>query len=98
MKKLIAMLLVVVICLSFVACGAGEEKEVEREMISVSTLVSDLENLARAEQNVGKAVHLFGTIDSIEKDAFILKHLFIGRSLSITMESAVLAEFNKEDY
>lgn len=98
MKKLIAMLLVFVICLSFVACGAGEEKEVEREMISVKTLIADLDNLARAEQNVGKATHLFGTIDSIGTEAFTLKHIFINRSFSIPMDSAVLAELNKGDY
>jgi hypothetical protein len=98
MKKLIALLLVVVMCLSFAACGAEGEKEVEREMISVSALVSDLENLARAEQNVGKATHLFGSIDAIGTESFTLKHMFYTRTFTIPMDSAVLAELNKGDY
>lgn len=98
MKKIIALLLVLITCLSFAACGSKSNTDIEREMISVSTLISDLDNLARAEQNVGKATHLFGTIDSIGTEAFTLKHIFINRSFSIPMESAVLAELNKGDY
>lgn len=104
MKKIVAFLLVVVMCLSLVACGSGSEskeeseKEIKREIISVSTLIADLDNLARAEQNVGKATHLFGTISSIGTDAFTLSHLFIGKSFSIPMDTAVLAELNKGDY
>ena len=104
MKKIVAFLLVVVMCLSLVACGSGSEskeeseKEIKREIISVSTLIADLDNLARAEQNVGKATHLFGTISSIGTDAFTLSHLFIGKSFSIPMDTALLAELNKGDY
>ena len=98
MKKIIALLLAIITCLSFAACDSKSDADIERELISVSTLISDLDNLARAEQNVGKATHLFGTIDSIGTDAFTLKHIFIGRNFSIPMDSAVLAELNKGDY
>ena len=98
MKKIVALISILVMCLSFTACGSKTEVEIEPEMISVSNLLSDLDNLARAEQNVGKATHLFGTIDSIGTEAFTLKHIFIGKSFSIPMSSAVLAQLNKGDY
>lgn len=105
MKKILSLILALVMCLGMCACASNgkdikntEENEPEAEVISIDTLLSDLDNLARAEQNVGKATHLFGTIEFIGTEALKLKHIFIERSFSIPMDSAVLAELNKGDY
>ena len=98
MKKLVMFLFTITICISLTACSFKNGAEIEREMIPISTLIADLDNLARAEQNVGKATHLFGAISYIGTEEFTLNHLFVGKSFSIPMDSAKLAELNKGDY
>ena len=101
MKKQIAFLFVLMISFAFVACGdknAEITEDVNREIISINDLIDDLDNLARAEQNVGKATHLFGTVDSIGTETFTLNHFFIDKNFSVPMDKAALVELNKGDY
>ena len=101
MRKAISFLLALTLCFGLCACGNTDKdngEKTEREMISVDKLISDLENLARAEQNVGKAVHLFGSITSIGKNELTMNHLFINRSFTIPMDSEILAKLNKKDF
>lgn len=98
MKKLVMFLFTITICISLTACNFKRGAEIEREMIPISTLIADLDNLARAEQNVGKATHLFGSISHIGTEEFTLYHLFVDKRFSIPMDSAKLAELNIGDY
>lgn len=101
MKKIVSLLLALVLCFPLYACGNSnnaDKNNEAHELISVEKLISDLDNLARAEQNVGKAVNLFGRITAIGKDTLTINHIFINKSFTLSMDSAILAELNKEDF
>lgn len=99
MKKILTIILAISMCFVFVACRAGNnEQEVNREIVSIDVLIDSLDNLARAEQNIGKATYLFGTVQSIGTESFVLEHIFIGKSFEIKMQKSTLIELNKGDF
>jgi len=109
MKKYIVFLLMLCLCFGLCACGSSDHvlssteesvttPVIEPELITVDKLLADLDNLARAEQNIGKAIHLFGTIDSIDKDFLTLNHIIFDRTFIVPMETSVLSQLNKGEY
>ena len=101
MKKELSLLLAFLLCFSLCACGKSNNTDKDnetRELISVEKLISDLDNLARAEQNVGKAVNLFGVITAIGKDTLTINHISVSKSFTVPMDTAILAELNKGEF
>jgi len=99
MRRCLAFLLAIIMCLSIAACGSESKEEIDRELISVDVLDADLDdNLARAKQHVGKATHLFGRVIDIGTESFTLNPWFIGREFTVPMDSRTLAGLNKDSY
>ena len=113
MKKILAMFLIFVVGVSLVACGSksdsqvavndaaegvGEVEEIVREMIGVDVLFADLDNMARAQQNIGKATHLFGKITYIGTESIKMTHIFNDQKVEIPMDTETLVQLNKDEY
>ena len=62
MKKLFAMCLALAMLLPLCACGGTQ---VQEDDISMNDLYLDLENIARAQQNIGKRTTVYGQVTDI---------------------------------
>ncbi len=103
MKKLIALIMALVMCLSLVACSGGQTEESTEpettappETISMESLFASLDNGARAQLNVGKATVVYGKVISISSTYCSILAFFKDRfpndsmMLQIEMTSEVL--------
>ena len=98
MKKALSLLLALVLCLSLCACSIEDDKATEPvETISMKSLLSDTDNGAKAQLNVGKATTIYGQITTIDTSACKVK-LFPKGSVSVEMPIEELAELNPNQF
>ena len=74
-----------------------EEIEMPLETVSLEQLVSDLENPAKAKLNDGKQTTVYGQIEQIHTDSFLV-NTFVDISFGIEAETKILAELERDHF
>lgn len=99
MKKWISLGLAVILCLFCTACGNSGVKVVQPpEEVEIDTLLSHLDNQAKAQLNVGKATTMFVTIETVYSDYCVVSHQFRSGRSDVYMETELLAQLDKGQY
>ena len=91
MRKVVSLVLALIMCLGLCACGGEDDNktqvndkdtEAQVETITISELIEDRDNGARAQLNVGKKTTVFGEVINITRDYCVVK-LFVSSRCSI---------------
>ena len=99
MKKIICFVLVIIMCASMCACGGDvSEQSAPIESVDIDTLLSALDNQAKAEMYIGKGTEMYVTIITIYSDYCEVRHLFNNAISKIYMPKEELAQLKKGEY
>lgn len=99
MKRALSLLLALVLCLSLCACGGKNQQNEPVETISIDSLLSDMDNGAKAQLNVGKATTIYGQISSVGSSSCTVQLIKPkGSSVFVEMPIEQLAELNKDQF
>ena len=111
MKKLIALILVFVLAFSICACSSDSKKDADKddktvESVDVQTILSDLDNQAKADKHIGKSTTLFGRVEEISSESCKLYHSLaldeeqtpLSFESYIKMPTDQLEKLNTDDY
>lgn len=101
MKKYVAFILALVLCLPLCACAAVEDNE-PTETISMEELLSDMKNEAKAQLDVGKSVAIYGQIRKVYSDYCVVELIVPNdgytATFNVAMELELLAKLESQQF
>jgi hypothetical protein len=102
MKKALSLILALVLCLSLCACGEKENEKEPTETISMEELLSDMENEAKAQLNIGKGVAIYGQIRKVYSDYCVVELIVPNdgytATFNVAMKTEQLAELDSKQF
>lgn len=100
MKRALSLILALVLCLGFCACG--ENADVPVETTSMEALLKDLENEAKSQLNVGKSVDIYGQIRKVYGDYCVVELIVPNdgytATFNVAMETEQLAKLDATQF
>lgn len=98
----VAVIAVIVLCIVLFAGGEKENEKVPTETTSMEALLSDMENEAKAQLNVGKGVAIYGQIRKVYSNYCVVELIVPNdgytETFNIAMETEQLAKLNSKQF